>query len=277
MLHNGTVTRLLRVSLVLTWCAAAPAQRFVILGDRTGGAQPGVYEQVWREVAAAKPEFVVTVGDMIEGLVDRNAAAEWEEIGRFHKQYTAIPLYLAPGNHDIWSDVSEQIFRKQTGRAPHHSFDRGSAHFTVLDNSRSESLSESEIAFLEADLKANAAKPVKFVLSHRPSWILHAALKNPDFPLHHLARQYGVRYVIAGHIHQMLHMQLEGIEYLSMPSAGGHLRASGKYRDGWFFGYTIVEIRNGKAEFTIRELKAPNGEGRASSLTDWGMAGLTAK
>ena len=61
-------------------CAAAHGQRFVILGDRTGSVQPGVYEQVWREVAAEKPEFVVTVGDVIEGLVDRNAAGQWDEV-----------------------------------------------------------------------------------------------------------------------------------------------------------------------------------------------------
>ena len=57
------------------------------------------------------------------------------------------------------------------------------------------------------------------------------------FPLHRLAKKYGVQYVIAGHVHEMLHFTLEGIEYVSMVSSGGHLRASGKYEDGWFFGY----------------------------------------
>jgi len=66
--------------LVLLCCGAAFGQRFVILGDRTGSVQPGVYEQVWREVAAEKPEFVLTVGDLIEGLVDAKAAAQWNEV-----------------------------------------------------------------------------------------------------------------------------------------------------------------------------------------------------
>jgi len=79
--------------------------------------------------------------------------------------------------------------------------------------------------------------------------------------------------VIAGHVHQLLHIELDGVTYLSMPSSGGHLRASGSYDDGWFFGYAVVEVRGGAATFQIRELPAPYGKGRVTSLADWGMLG----
>ena len=59
-------------------------------------------------------------------------------------------------------------------------------------------------------------------------------LGNPAFPLHQLAARYGAKYVIAGHIHQMLHFELDGITYLSMASSGGHLRESKTYERGWF-------------------------------------------
>jgi 3',5'-cyclic AMP phosphodiesterase CpdA len=268
------VGRLGWVWLWLVCGATAHGQRFVILGDRTGSVQPGVYEQVWREIAAQKPEFVVTVGDLIEGLVDKSAPEQWDEVERLHKPYASIPLYLTPGNHDIWSEVSEQIFRKRTGRPPHYSFDRGAAHFTVLDNSRSDTFTDSELAFLEADLKANASRPVKFVVMHRPSWIVNVALRNTAFPLHRIAKQYGVKAILAGHIHQLLRFELDGVEYVSFQSAGGHLRASGQYKDGWFFGYTVAEIKGGAPRFTIHEVKAPHGEGRVTSLGDWGMLGL---
>jgi hypothetical protein len=61
---------------------------------------------------------------------------------------------------------------------------------------------------------------------------------------------------------------------VSMPSAGGHLRASGEYRAGWFFAYTVVQVEGQGAKFTIHELKAPKGEGRVTALADWGMLGL---
>jgi 3',5'-cyclic AMP phosphodiesterase CpdA len=188
--------------------------------------------------------------------------------------YRRFPLYLAPGNHDIWSRASEQVFRKFSGRDPHFSFDHGPVHVTVLDNSRTEGLAAAELRFLENDLKAQRGRPVKLIVSHRPSWLLEAAFRNPDFALHRLAKQYGVSHVIAGHVHQMLRFELEGIEYLSMPSAGGHLRASHKYKDGWFFGYSLVEVRQGKAVFQIHELKPPHGEGRVTRTDEWGAAGL---
>ena len=274
MLHNSTVRR---IWIFLVFCLAAEAQRFVILGDRTGSVQPGVYEQVWREIAAQKPEFVVSVGDTIEGMEDGKAPGEWSEWRRIIAPYARIPLYLAPGNHDVWSELSERLYRKASGRPPQYSFDRGGAHFTILDNSRSDALAESELAFLEADLKEHANARAKFIVSHRPSWIVNVALRNTELPLHRIARQHSVRHVIAGHVHQMLRFELEGIEYLSMPSAGGHLRGSGEYRDGWFFGYTVVDARGASPRLEIHELKAPRGQGRITSPADWGMLGLASK
>jgi len=248
--------------------------RFAILGDRTGEAQRGVYEQVWKEVAAESPAFVMSVGDTIEGMNDASAEAEWRQASQILELYRRYPLYLAPGNHDIWSTASERLFRQYAARAPHYSFDYGQAHFTILDNSRSEELPAEELVFLETDLKAHAGQPLKMIVSHRPSWLLNVALQNPSFPLHRLARRYGVQYVVAGHVHQMLRFELEGVTYVSMPSSGGHLRLSGVYEDGWFFGHALVEAHAKSIDFQIREAGPPRGEGRITKLTDWGMAGL---
>jgi hypothetical protein len=40
------------------------------LGDRTGGAEPQVYGRVWREIELMHPDFVINVGDTIEGGKD---------------------------------------------------------------------------------------------------------------------------------------------------------------------------------------------------------------
>jgi Icc protein len=261
---------ILFVSFLLA--AAQPASEsfhFVIVGDRTGEAQPGVYEQVWKAIASENPAFVVSVGDTIQGLKDATAETEWRQARQILAPYQRLPLYLAPGNHDIWSPASEMLFSKYAHHPPHYSFDSGQAHFTILDNSRSDQLPEAELAFLEQDLKAHAGQPLKFIISHRPSWILKVVLRDPNFPLHQLARKYGVQYVIAGHVHEMLHYTLDGVEYVSVPSAGGHLRASGRYEDGWFFGYTSVDVARSNVAFHIHEL-----HGRTTTLSDWSTAGL---
>jgi 3',5'-cyclic-AMP phosphodiesterase len=259
-------------------CSGAAQQpdafRFAILGDRTGEVQPGVYEQTWKEVAAESPAFVVSVGDAIQGLNDAGAEAEWREALAIVKPFDRFPLYLAAGNHDIWSAESERLFKKYAAHPVHYSFDYGQAHFTILDNSRSDELAPQELAFLETDLKAHAAQPLKIIVSHRPSWLLNVALRNPNFALHQLARKYGVQYVIAGHIHQMLHLQLEGVTYVSMVSSGGHLRLSQAYDQGWFFGHALLEVHGKSVDFQVRELGSPHGEGRVTKLADWGMTGL---
>jgi Icc protein len=250
---------------------------FAILGDHTGEAQPGVYEQVWREVAAENPAFVISVGDTIQGGEDTSADSEWRQVEQILGMYRRYPLYLAPGNHDIWSAHSEGAFRKYAGHAPHYSFDYGPAHFTILDNSRSEQFSAEEFAFLEADLETHKAQPVKFIVSHRPSWLFDVLFKNSKFTLHQLAKKYGVRYVIAGHLHEELHGDLDGVSYLSVGSSGGHLRGSEKYEDGWFFGHTRVDVRGQEVVFRIEELKSPHGQGRITSPNDWDIAKLAQK
>src|SRR5271170_2444712 len=75
---------------------AAESFHFVILGDRTGEAQPGVYEQAWKEAAAENPAFVVTVGDTIQGLLDATAEAEWQSVQEMLTPYRRYPLYLVP-------------------------------------------------------------------------------------------------------------------------------------------------------------------------------------
>jgi len=267
------VVALLAVVAAVGSTADSAAFRFVILGDRTGEAQPGVYQQVWREAAAARPAFVIATGDTIQGLQDATAAQEWAEAQLIRKPYTRYPLYLVPGNHDIWSPLSERLFRQYAGRPPHYSFDYQQAHFTILDNSRSDELSEEEMQFLSQDLEKHAAQPVKFLISHRPSWLIPAALRSTGFPLHRLAKQYGVQYVIAGHVHQLIHIELDGVTYLSMPSSGGHLRASKAYDDGWFFGYATADIQGTSVKLQIRELAPPHGKGRATQPSEWGMLG----
>jgi len=260
--------------LVILICASGMAQaaapfRFAVIGDRTGSTQPGVYEKVWTALAAEHPEFVLCTGDLVEGGRDASAESEWKEWSELMAPWKAIPFYSAPGNHDIWSASSESQFRKYTGHPAHFGVDAGPVHVTVLDNSRADGLTPEEYAFAEDDLKEHAAAAVKIIISHRPFWLLSTVLDGGDFAIQRLAKKYGVQYVVAGHVHAMLHATVDGVEYISMPSSGGHLRASSKYEDGWFFGYGWVEVQDGKATFRIRAL-----DGAETVPAQWGMTGL---
>ena len=56
--------------MVLSVVAVAAPTKFAIIGDRTGSHQDSVYEKIVAEVAADTPEFVITVGDQIEGYTE---------------------------------------------------------------------------------------------------------------------------------------------------------------------------------------------------------------
>jgi hypothetical protein len=252
--------------LVITLLVAAPGDfHFVIIGDRTGEAQPGIWERIWRDAVASQPAFIISVGDLIQGLDDATAESQWQEMERTIAPYRKIPLYFTPGNHDIWSKTSEELYRKHAGRPLHYSFDYGPAHFIVLDNSRSDALPAAERAFLESDLKDHPDAAVKFVITHRPSWIA-------DPSLYQIAKRHNVRYWIAGHVHQLIHMEFDGVTYYAVPSAGGHLRLTAKYEDGWFFGWTRVDIKGTEVTFHIEDL-----DSHKTSLKDWGLSGLKPK
>ncbi len=263
------------VSLVVFANSRSDDFRFVILGDRTGDAQAGVFEEALRESKASHPNFILTVGDAIQGNDDGKAISEWQSVlATVEKQAGGVPVFFTPGNHDVWSESSARTFERYTKRPLHYSFDYGQAHFTVLDNSRTEQFSADELSFLEKDLSEHSAQPLKFVLSHRPSWILQALLGDRKSIYQQLAEKYRVQYFIAGHIHQQLYFRVNSVNYISMASSGGHLRDNKRYESGWFFAETEVEIRGSEAHFTIHELSAPFGEGRVSEPANWGAAGL---
>ncbi len=218
---------------------------------------------------------MINVGDSIQGGDDRTVDEEWRKFLAILEPYRRFRFYYTPGNHDVWSPRSAQAYERYTRHALHYSFDYGQAHFVILDDSRSDVMPAAELAFLKQDLELHKSQPLKFVFSHRPSWILNVVLGNPEFTLNRLARQYGVQFVIAGHIHQMLSFQLDNIRYLSMASSGGHLRASKRYEDGWFFAHTLVTISGKSITMQIKELEPPFGKGRVTGPGDWGATGLS--
>lgn len=266
-MHNNLMRKAFALFTGLAALAVAACGgdfRFAILGDRTGGANAAVYEQVWRETGAERPAFVINVGDTIQGGNDARAEAEWRAASRAWSRYS-IPRYFTPGNHDIWSEVSRRVYERQTGRPAFYSFDFGGAHFTVLDNSLELALSDAQMEFLERDLEAHSGAALKFVFFHKPFWLPFLKLGSGEFPLHKLVRKHGVTAVVSGHGHQFVALQRDGVRYLEVGSSGAHFEppAPGDgFEQGWFYHHVIVDVEGGKARFTVKETAPPYGRGR---------------
>jgi len=238
--------------------------RFSILGDRTGDADARIYERVWQEMQHFSPDFVINVGDTIQGGNDATAEIEWRALHSIWDKYK-FPQYFTPGNHDIWSAASRKMFEKQTGRPASYGFNYQGAHFTVLDNSQTENLSEEQMAFLARDLAANKDRDPKFVFFHKPFWLIPVMFKSGEFPFHQLIKKYGVRYVISGHGHQYKRLEQDGIVYIEAGSSGGKLKGVG-FSGGWFFGQIFTRVKGSNVEMTVKEVDPPLGQGH---LVKW--------
>lgn len=254
-------------ALAFALIAAPPASndfRFAILGDRTGDAQPGVYEQIWAEIDSGNPDFVINVGDTIQGGHDATAASEWRALRPLWARFR-FPLYFTPGNHDIWSSASRTVYERETGHPAFYSFDYQKAHFIVLDNSQAPDLSfdlpDDQMRFLELDLERNRDRNPKFVFFHKPLWLIPVKFQNSHFAFHQLMLKYGVGYVVSGHGHEYVHERLDGVTYLEAPSSGGKLKGQG-FDEGWFYGHVEVTVKGPNVAIAVKEIGPPLGQSR---------------
>jgi len=226
---------------------AGAAYRLVILSDRTGGHQEGVYPSIIEEINLLRPDIVVTVGDQIEGYGDDMEAmsAEWDTLLAMLDVIEA-PLYLTAGNHDIWSAESETLYRERTGFDPYYSFDHEGTHFVVLDNSRYEAwdqIDDDQLDWLLTDLQEYDLDDQIFVFYHKPLW-LKTTVSGTSDPVHDLLVQHGVDAVFTGHFHHYFHGVYDGIPYTSIGSSGGHMyRAETEpVARGEFFQFAWVTV-----------------------------------
>ena len=246
--------------------------RFAIMGDRTGGAQPQIYGRVWREIDLMHPEFVVNVGDTIQGKEDEMAESQWMELRPVWARYSHYPLYFTPGNHDVWSDFSKALYEKESGRRTHYSFNYQDAHFTILDTSLNRSLDGEQLDFLEKDLQAHQDKDPKFVIFHHQYWI-QKITDGEDFRLHKLAKRYGVDRILSGHGHRFLRIVHDGIPYIEVGSSGGSMNGSRMrgqgFPDGIFYHWVWGHVKGSKVFLTVKEIDGPMGQGRMFKAEDW--------
>jgi hypothetical protein len=258
-----TVSLVIVLGLALSWGlnssyadpvggADARPMRFAVIGDRTGGHDPGVHGQILQEIERLKPDFIVGVGDMIEGYSGDTVSVKQE-----WKEYLAIieplsmPMYLIPANHDIWDEASEKLYRRYVGE-PYYSFDVGGAHFLVLDTSRWDSASTfpaEQLEWAKQDLEKHKDAAYTIAVFHKPYWIQTIAVGEPD-PIHDVFVDYGVDAVFTGHYHTYFSGEFDGILYTGIGSSGG---ACDPGLTGLRYHFVWVTVDEG--EFSIAPIK----------------------
>ena len=109
--------------------------QFVIIGDRTGGANvQGTFELAMDQLNLLRPEFVINVGDLIEGYTRDKAElnSQWEEVEAMLGKLD-MPFFLTRGNHDVSYPEAREVWEERHG-AGYYYFIYNNVLFMALDS-----------------------------------------------------------------------------------------------------------------------------------------------
>ncbi len=208
-----------------------PAEfRFAIVSDRTGGHRARVFSQAVEQLNLLQPEFVLSVGDLIEGYSDKRerVEAEWREFQGYLSKLR-MPFFYVPGNHDLANPFEERLWEEKFGRRYYH-FVYRNVLFLILDSedppSKEGGISEAQLAAVHKALADNKGVRWTVVSVHRPMWTQPNLATNGWLEVEKALadRPYTV---FAGHIHVFRKFVRQGRNYYQLATTGGASKMRG--------------------------------------------------
>lgn len=215
--------------------------QFVVVTDRTGGMRPGIFEQGVEKVNLLQPEFVLSVGDLIDGYTEdvNEIKRQWDEFDEFVTRLN-MPFFYVVGNHDITNKVMEDIWKERLGATYYHFVYQDVLFLCLnseegLDAHRSSFFSEEQRAYVRQALADNPDVRWTLVFLHKPVWL---AEESPDKRIKQQVEKSGwseieamlqdrKHTVYAGHIHRYTHRKRENNNYITLATTGGGSRLGG--------------------------------------------------
>jgi len=151
---------------------AAETFRFVVLGDRTGRTEAGAWANAVADVNRLRPDFVMTVGDFIDGFADDTDAlrAEWEEFESVNAALDA-PMFFCPGNHDVGTPKARGLYmsRHGVGRSGYYTVNYRQCRFIVIDTiALLDDTDDAQWKWLARELAPDGDVRHVFIFGHHP-------------------------------------------------------------------------------------------------------------
>lgn len=207
------------------------AFQFAIVTDRTGGHRAGVFPMAVRKLNLLQPEFVMSVGDLIEGYTEDEAQLreQWAELRGFVDTFE-MPFFYVPGNHDISNTVMAQLWRQLFGRR-YYAFVYRDVLFLCLDSQDlleyQGGLGKTQIQWAKAVLAKHPGVRWTCVFMHQPLWAYEEENDRtqeegwtgfPEVEKALLGRRYTV---FAGHVHHYVKYIRQNRRYFTLATTGG--------------------------------------------------------
>lgn len=250
--------------------------RFAVLGDTRDYSPDGinvkVMDAILEKIKAENVDFIIIVGDMITGStktdIHRDRLKKWKSVIERYK----IPFYIGVGNHEIESEVSEDIVRsvfEMPENGPSgleeltYSFDYKNAHFVMLDTAifnNFHALGKFQMEWLKEDLEKNQKKNI-FIFGHDPAYPVYSHI-GTSLDQHSVQRdelwslleRHKVGIYFCGHEHLYNKSIHRGIYQIITAGGGAHLVAPEE--KGGFYNFVIAEVKDNSSVFiTVKDMK----------------------
>jgi hypothetical protein len=231
---------------------------FAVFSDLTGGERDRVFEIAVAQLAMLRPEFIINVGDLIEGGTEdlSEIDEQWNSFDERADRASA-PIFYVGGNHDLSGEVLQSVWDQRLGRRYYH-FVYRNVLFLVLDTedntpermqyifeARNRALErvqkEGEEAFPQTEyaglpeqaagniraeqsqyfqdvLKANPDVGWTFLFMHKAPWVREDEQHFSAIEEAMSSRSYTV---FNGHVHAYEHLERRGRDYIRLATTGG--------------------------------------------------------
>lgn len=198
--------------------------QFAIVTDRTGGHRPGVFLDGIQKLNLLQPEFVMSVGDLIEGYTEDTARLNWEW-NQFNGFIDSLqmPFFYIPGNHDMTNKVMKEKWEELFGRAYYH-FIYKEVLFLCLnseDNYRGAgrgTIDDEQYKYVKDVLNKNKSVKWTMLFMHQPLWNQQDTKRWKDVEILLADRKHTV---FVGHNHRYRKYDRNNGKYFVLATTGG--------------------------------------------------------
>lgn len=231
---------------------------FAVIGDLNSGERAGVLEVAVEQLNLLRPEFILSIGDLVEGGTEDTAQLK-REYDFFDERVgkATAPLFHLGGNHDLTNPVMRQFWEKRYGKRYYH-FVYQNVLFLMLDSEdfeearmweiyharrkaialidsgrRAEAeqtdyfkmpervtgqISDAQSAYFEKVIAEHPDVRWTFVLMHKPVW-QREGNGNLDRIEAALAKRHYT--VLNGHLHKYSYTERHERDYIMVATTGG--------------------------------------------------------
>ncbi|GGZ69827.1 metallophosphoesterase family protein [Algibacter mikhailovii] len=231
---------------------------FAVFSDLTGGERENIFEAGVSQINLMRPEFIVNVGDLIEGA-EKDATvwnAQWDSFDE-RAQKAKAPIFYTGGNHDLTGNLAHGIWKERYGPSYYHFIykntlflildteDHGAARHDEIEAIRNEAIivyktkgveaykqteyanlpeqkwgdiSRSQSDYFISVIEDNPSVTWTFLLLHKPIW---ENPKSSNFNTIEKALNGKNYTVFNGHTHLYKHTKRFGQDYINLATTGG--------------------------------------------------------